>query len=498
MSGAAALRVLEGSGERVGWAGLMDRDLWLQSELPHGDLEPGYRGNPRIRFDRVARPWLRLACKQWAKDMLLAGRTPGSVSCYVQDIAAFDRWLDRQPVRVDGPRDVSRELIEGFLLYLRTSTLKAATQLRHAGSLARLLDEQREGALRGLPSMALVRRGELPRVDYRLPRGLSETVFGQVIDPSNLAKLRRERDRTVILLLALTGLRVSSVVTLARDALQTGSDGHPYLRYRNVKLKREATLPIAPQLSEQLSRHERWLAEAHPSTAHLLPRRHDPSRTMDHSTVRLILARYVEGASIRHEDGRLAHDVHPHLFRHHLGTSLVNDGVPLPVVQKMLDHNSIEMTAHYARIHDETLRREVARWMERVNVRGERIALCFDGPDGEVAWVKERIARAKQALPNGYCGLPLVQTCPHPNACLSCDNFLTDPSFRQIHEDQLAQTRRLKGDAEANGHVRLVEVLERDEGALTRILTGLHSVEPSTEAPDAQMVDLVALAERGA
>jgi hypothetical protein len=49
------------------------------------------------------------------------------------------------------------------------------------------------------------------------------------------------------------------------------------------------------------------------------------------------------------------------------------------VIQKVLDHGSMEMTAHYARLHDETLRREVRRWHERVNIRGERIALATDG-----------------------------------------------------------------------------------------------------------------------
>ena len=102
--------------------------------------------------------------------------------------------------------------------------------------------------------------------------------------------------------------------------------------------------------------------------------------------------------------------IHAHAFRHHLGTSLVNDGVPLPVIQKLFDHASITMTAHYAQLHDETLRREITRWHERVNIRGERIALPLDGPLAEAAWMKEHIARAKQALPNGYCGLPLVQT----------------------------------------------------------------------------------------
>ena len=29
----------------------------------------------------------------------------------------------------------------------------------------------------------------------------------------------------------------------------------------------------------------------------------------------------------------------------------------------------------------------------------------------------QRIGRATQALSNGYCGLPVVKTCPHANAC---------------------------------------------------------------------------------
>jgi Phage integrase family len=207
---------------------------------------------------------------------------------------------------------------------------------------------------------------------------------------------------------------------------------------------------------------------------------------------------YVRKASIRDGEGKLATSVHPHLFRHHLGTSLVNEGVPLPVIQRVLDHASIEMTARYAKIEDETVRRHVMRWHERVNIRGERIALPVDGPMGQAAWMKERIARAKQALPNGYCGLPLVQTCPHPNACLSCDHFLTDPSFREIHNGQLEQTRRLRGDAEAGGRVRLVELLRRDEDALERILSGLDQLEAETADRAYSDLDLRDIAQGGA
>lgn len=60
----------------------------------------------------------------------------------------------------------------------------------------------------------------------------------------------------------------------------------------------------------------------------------------------------------------------------------------------------------------------------------------------EAAWTKERLARAKQTLPNGYCGLPLQRSCPHPNACLTCDHFLTTEQFLPVHRDQLSETDR--------------------------------------------------------
>jgi ferredoxin len=272
------------------------------------------------------------------------------------------------------------------------------------------------------------------------------------------------------------------VVTLMRDCLELGSDGHPYLRYVNVKASREAMLPIPPLLAEQLRRQQAFLAERFPETEWLFPSRLRRGAKrgafhIDPGTVNLVVERYVRRAEIRTAAGKLALDIYPHLFRHNVGTSMVNDNIPLTVIQDVLDHGSIEMTARYARLRDETVKQAVKRWHERVNIRGERLVLPIDGPLEQAAWMKERIARAKQALPNGYCGLPLVQSCPQPNACLSCESFLTDGSFRAVHDQQQAETRRLLDKARKQGNVRLVEVLERDEHSLSRILEGLDAIE---------------------
>jgi hypothetical protein len=64
------------------------------------------------------------------------------------------------------------------------------------------------------------------------------------VDPANLAR-RDERDRTIVLVLAFTVFRVSSVVTLMHNCLELGSDGHPYLRYVNVKASREEGVTLS-------------------------------------------------------------------------------------------------------------------------------------------------------------------------------------------------------------------------------------------------------------
>jgi site-specific recombinase XerD len=502
---ANALTRIDGGRAPGGWEQLWALDRWPLRELPHADLQSTGRDGA-ILFEGIAQPWLKEAAKRWARARLLAGGAPSTMSNYVLHVRAFSGWLGERAPEVSSPAGITRTVLEDWLLAVRASGLAAGTKTSRVSAVRVFLEEQWEDGLARMPRGATIHAGEIPSADYRLPRGIEGPVFDQLIDPANLALLPSEEHRTIILLLALTGLRISSIVTLSRDALEIGSDGHPYLRYLNVKVRREAVIPIGPALHEQLRRQEEFLTVTLGvnGTRFLLPSRpagrRGGSRGEHHVSirgVRHIIKRYVHTAAIRDSTGRLASWVHPHRFRHHLGTSLVNEGVPLPVIQRVLDHGSIRMTARYAHLDDATVKREIARFHERVNIRGERIALPTDGPLGEAAWMKERIARAKQALPNGYCGLPLVQSCPHPNACLSCDNFLTDGSFRHIHEHQLADTQTLRERAQQNENLRLVELLDEDERSLRRILEGLDAIEADgTQESTPADFDVVELAAK--
>ena len=151
-----------------------------------------------------------------------------------------------------------------------------------------------------------------------------------------------------------------------------------------------------------------------------------------------------------------------------------NRDVPQHVVQKILDHETPEMTAHYARLTDTTVRRhwEAAR---KVNARGETVSLDPAGPLAEAAWAKQQLSRATQALPNGYCQLPAVKTCPHANSCLTCPMFLTTSEFLPQHHAQRQQALQIITAAEANGHARLAEMNRQVAANLDNIIAALEA-----------------------
>jgi hypothetical protein len=89
----------------------------------------------------------------------------------------------------------------------------------------------------------------------------------------------------------------------------------------------------------------------------------------------------------------------------------------------------------------------------------------------------------RDSLPNGYCGRPPQQDCPHPNACLKCPDFQTTPEFLDIHRRQATTNRRLIARADANGKFRLAGNLRQVQASLERIIPALEAI-PADERPD--------------
>ena len=95
---------------------------------------------------------------------------------------------------------------------------------------------------------------------------------------------------------------------------------------------------------------------------------------------------------------------------------------------------------------------------------------------------KHNLSRVRDSLPNGYCGRPPQQECPHPNACLTCPDFQTTPEFLDVHRQQSTVNKKLIASADSNGQFRLADNLRRVQDSLERIIPALEELDGQTNS----------------
>ncbi len=150
-------------------------------------------------------------------------------------------------------------------------------------------------------------------------------------------------------------------------------------------------------------------------------------------------------------------------------------------MQKLLGHASPQMTARYATIHDATVRGAFDDYQQRrVDVAGRRLDFDPDAAAADAEWVKHNLARVAASLPNGYCGRPPQQDCPHPNACLTCPDFQTTPQFLPLHRRQRDDTLVLVVAAEQAGNTRLANNHRQVVDNLEHVITALETIDQET------------------
>jgi len=456
--------------EGEGWDNEYPRDTWHMRRLGIGSP------CATLQFAGIPQPWLKDLAKRWTRWRLSTG-IPAQ-TCY-RGVRALTRLAEfLAAAAVTRTSEISRDVLERYLADLSTAKAGRREHRDHVGQVGTFLrDIRRHQWDTPLPASAVIFPEDYPREGRRLPRALAGHVMTQVEDPANLARWDNPAYQLITLILIRCGLRITDAAAIPSGCVVRDADGAPYLKYYNRKMKREALVPVDDELDRLVSRqHERNRDRWPDGTPVLFPRPKaniDGTRPAGSSTYRDALYRWLEDCDIRDEHGQPV-QLTPHQWRHTLGTVLINRDVPQHVVQKILDHDSAEMTAHYARLSDKTVR---GHWEKarKVDAAGQPVRISPDGPLGDAAWSKHRLSRATQALPNGYCQLPLVQTCPHANSCLTCPMFVTTPEFLPQHHAQKRATLQIITAAEAAGHARVAEMNRQVADNLGKILTALEA-----------------------
>jgi integrase/recombinase XerD len=154
------------------------------------------------------------------------------------------------------------------------------------------------------------------------------------------------RDIALLEILFATGARVSEVCGLTVGAVDL--DGGRIRIFG--KGARERTIDLCdPEVLATLREYQSlYHPGALPEGGYFFPARE--GAPVSDQTVRVSLRRYVRAAGL---------EVHitPHMFRHSVATLLLEEGVDIRYIQRILGHSSLVTTQIYTQVHDREQRR---------------------------------------------------------------------------------------------------------------------------------------------
>lgn len=461
-------------------------DVWRADQVDPSVVGPS---QSCLQFADIGPDWLKDVTKRWARFRLASDRVFGTVQSDVLAVRCFATFLAANRLVLAGPGELTRRVLEDYLLWLAGTGTAPSARLNYLVALRTLLDHcRRYEWLPGLPATATFYHDDFPTQYAALPRFVTEFVMEQLEAPANLARLTDPTVRHVVIVLIETGLRIGDACGLPFNPITVDSTGWPCLRYHNSKVAAEKLIPLSGKATEAIRAQQEQVRLRFLSGSPLLfPRSRgnpDGVRPLTSSAVREQLRTWQATIDLRDEAGQPIR-VSPHQWRHTLGTRMINAGVPQHVVQRLLGHASPAMTAVYAQLHDTTLRAAFDDYQRyRVDIAGQQLDFDPVAPTAEAEWLKHNLARVQASLPNGYCGRPPQQDCPHPNPCLTCPDFQTTPQFLPIHRRQRDDTLELIDAAEIAGNTRLADNHRHVHTNLDRIIGALEAIEDQ-EAPDA-------------
>ncbi len=265
---------------------------------------------------------------------LQRGLAENTRMAYRSDLEQFAQWL---LLREQTLQQVRRDSLLEYLSWRLAAGYKARSSARFLsgarGFYQYLLEE---GLIIENPTLQV----ELPQIGRALPDTLSEADVEALLAAPDVEQVLGLRDRCMLEVLYACGLRVTELVSLTLDQLNTRQG---IVRVMG-KGSKERLVPLGETaldwLVDYLKNGRRELLSAGPTDV-LFPSQRGQQMTRQTFWHRIKLHAKVAGIS---------KPLSPHTLRHAFATHLLNHGADLRVVQMLLGHSDLSTTQIYTHV----------------------------------------------------------------------------------------------------------------------------------------------------
>lgn len=257
-----------------------------------------------------------------------------TLRAYRQDLAQFSRWLERHKLQLV---DVSQSHIQHYLAERFDAGTSARSNARLLSTLKQFYQHLiRTGERRDNPT-ALI---SAPKIHRSLPQTLGEKDIVKLLEAPNLESAYGLRDRCMLELMYSSGLRVSELIGLQMNQVNTNRG----LVRLVGKGNKERVIPVGEEALH-------WLAQ-YLQTARAELQRRKANDALFLSSRGTAITRQAFWQNIKKYllKAGVKTVFSPHSLRHAFATHLLNHGADLRTVQMLLGHSSLSTTQIYTHI----------------------------------------------------------------------------------------------------------------------------------------------------
>ena len=335
-----------------------EKDVWDMRKL---DIVP--RSNPiRGRYRLDFREIRQKEFKEIIKKILYSHcqtKAMGSIKGELRGFRRFASFMyDRFP-EVKHFTEISRDMIEDYLVYIKTDTgLTSVSYTTELSVLDNLLDEiGRELEIGNICNLFL--SSDCRAYDNALPEAYSDAEIRRF--NCALTKLKPQLGRCLIIHQML-GTRIEDTLTLRRDCLSEKS-GHYFITIIQQKT-RKYKRPVSDQLAELIRKAIEVSEKEHPDSEYIFLQ--DNGKLYTDSMLKYHVNIMIYENDIRDDNGNYF-EFRTHRFRHTFGVKLTEMKLDDDSIARLLGHKDTRTIPHYRRLRNEALAEDTKAVRDEMN-----------------------------------------------------------------------------------------------------------------------------------
>jgi site-specific recombinase XerD len=267
-----------------------------------------------------------------------------TLQAYAADLADFCRWLPAGPAVADVVENTLKEYLVDMISQRKLATATVRRRFACLRAFFRHATDRQD-----IPDPFGKWKPKLAR-RKRLPRTLSRGEISSLLLSLKVGSPRKHKGPegclpTAVRLMVCTGIRIGELCKIRID--DVSPDGSAF-RIQGKGSRDRVAYISDPALRAELCGLVRQRRKADDTCAALFLNRR--GSTIKPQSIRSKLRRYAES------EAGLSRRITPHMLRHTAATLLIETGVDIRFVQRMLGHSSIATTEIYTHVSDEALR----------------------------------------------------------------------------------------------------------------------------------------------